>query len=321
MPVFPCYNSQVAKKKPVKRKVKRVVKKKSSSILTAAKVLAVLIGALLLFGFFNSFSKNQTNLRKSERAMIRVKNATSSADLLKEKENPITPSPTPAPLIGYCLNVPVLMYHHIQPEGTAKQLGQTALTVDNGVFDQQMQYLAQNGYTTFFANDFINALISHTQLPAKSVVITIDDGYEDNYIYALPVLQKYGLKANIMLATGLMGNSNMLSWDEVKSLKNSGLIYFTNHTWSHYPISKGPQAKIEYEIDTAKAEIEQNTGQMVNVFTYPYGSFNNNAIATLQKKGYIGAFSEIPGTYQCDSFLETLHRTRIGNGSLSSYGI
>lgn len=311
----------MVKAKVSKGKKKKIFRKKSSGIPASIKVLAVLIVGLFLLNILTPNIRERMGFVKNGARLVSIKNASTSADLLKEKENLLTPTPTPVVLTGYCLNIPVLMYHHIQPEDVAKTLGQTALTVDSGVFDTQMQYLAQNGYTTLFANDFINALINHTALPAKSVVITIDDGYEDNYIYALPVLQKYGLRANIMLASGLMGNSNMLSWDEVRNLKSSGLIYFTNHTWSHYSIGQGPQEKIEYEIDTAKAEIEQNTGQTVNVFTYPYGSISDNAIQTLQKKGYIGAFSEIPGTYQCDSFLETLHRTRIGNGSLSSYGI
>jgi peptidoglycan/xylan/chitin deacetylase (PgdA/CDA1 family) len=234
----------------------------------------------------------------------------------------ISLTPTPIPLTGYCLHVPILMYHHIQPEATAKDLGQTSLTVDSGVFDGQMAYLAANGYTTIWASDLIDALNKHTGLSGKPVLITMDDGYADNDTYALPVLRKYNLKANLMLASGLVGsNSDMLTWGQVNDMKGSGLFYFTNHTWSHWPISKGPQDKIDSEIDTAQTQIQQYTGQTVNTFTYPYGSFNNNAIETLQRKGYVGAFSEIPGQYQCDSFIMTLHRTRIGNGSLASYGI
>lgn len=234
----------------------------------------------------------------------------------------ITVTPAPAPLSGFCLHVPVLMYHHIQPESVAKELGQTALTVDNGIFDQQMAYLVANGYTPVFANELINALLTHSQLPGKPVVVTMDDGYADNDIYALPVLQKYGIKANLMLATGLVGgNPDMLTWEQVIQLKSSGLIYFTNHTWSHYAISNSPQSKIDSEIDTAAQQIQDHTGQTANVFTYPYGAFNNNAVQTLQRKNYIGAFTEIPGQYQCDSFIMTLHRTRIGNAPLSTYGL
>jgi peptidoglycan/xylan/chitin deacetylase (PgdA/CDA1 family) len=220
------------------------------------------------------------------------------------------------------LKVPILTYHHIQPEEIAKELKQTSLTVDNGVFDQQMAYLAATGYTPIWANELVDALRNHIGLAGKPVMVTMDDGYADNYNYALPVLRKYNIKANLMLASGLVGsNSDMLNWDQINQMKSSGLFYFTNHTWSHYSITSGPQSKIESEIDTAQGQIQRYTGQIVNIFTYPYGSFNNNAIQILQSKGYVGAFSTIPGVYQCDSFIMALHRYRIGNGSLASYGL
>nr|MBI5455764.1 polysaccharide deacetylase family protein [Candidatus Levybacteria bacterium] len=230
--------------------------------------------------------------------------------------------PTPAPLIGFCLKVPILTYHHIQPEAIAKELKQTSLTVDNETFDQQMAQLIASGYNTIYADELINALKTHSALPGKPIMVTMDDGYADNYIYALPVLRKYNIKANLMLASGLVGsNSDMLTWDQVREMKSSGLIYFTNHTWSHASLIRSSQGKIESEIDTAKTQIEQYTGQSVNIFTYPYGEFNNNAISTLQTKGYLGAFTTIPGAYQCDSFIMTLHRYHIGNAPLSAYGI
>lgn len=312
----------IKRKKPVKKSAKRKTGKHALK-LNYPLWLTILFAAVLIVIFGVVF----TNANKIEQAQKLAGNSY-HAKLMSHTYHPkaivypsVTPSPTPVPLSGFCLRVPVLMYHHIQPENIAKGLGQTALSVDNGIFDQQMQYLVSNGYTTFFANELANALITHTALPAKSVVITLDDGYADSFTYALPILQKYNLKANMMLSTGLMENQDMLSWDQVKGLKSSGLIYFTNHTWSHYAISRGSQDKIETEIDTAKAQIQQYTGQVTNMFTYPYGAFNANAIQTLQKKGYIGAFSEIPGQYQCDNFLMTLHRTRIGNSPLSYYGI
>lgn len=312
----------------LKKRKKSVSKVKSRGKYNVSKyglkpLISVLVILLFMFFIISRVTKSFNFADPKFSKEIAIKNIEKNEKALLTPYPTASPkvTPTPIPLRGFCLHVPVLMYHHIQPESVAKQLGQTALTVDSAIFDKQMQYLSQNGYTTLFADELINALINHQTLPKKSIVITIDDGYEDNYIYALPVLQKYGIKANIMLASGLMNNSNMLSWDEVKSLRSSGLIYFTNHTWSHYPVVKPPQVKIEMEIDIAQKEIQDETGQKVNVFTYPYGEFNGNAIKTLQEKSYIGSFSEIPGQYQCDSFIMTLHRTRVGNSTLSSYGI
>lgn len=233
-----------------------------------------------------------------------------------------TYSVTPTPVLtGYCLNVPVLFYHHIQPLATAMAHNNTSLTVSNDIFDTQMQYIVNNGYTTITAKQLIDALKNHSTLPAKSIVITLDDGYRDNYIYAYPIFQKYHLIANIMLATGLMEGADYLTWGQIGEMKNSGLIYYTDHTWSHYPVNKGTVDKIQYEIQTAKQQIEAHTGQSTDIFTYPYGAFNNSAITLLQQDEFVGAFSTISGKIQCDSFIMTLHRTRIGNAPLSLYGI
>jgi peptidoglycan/xylan/chitin deacetylase (PgdA/CDA1 family) len=317
--------TQVKKRSSAKVVKKRRLKNKSafpkvSFKLVFLTLLILIFGIILILKISNFTKVEHPKFVKN----LSVKPHVQAPKPLITPYLTITPkaTATPVPLSGYCLFVPILTYHHVQPEADAKTKGETSLTVDNVIFDQQMAYLRSHGYTPIWANELINALITHSELPGKPVMITMDDGYADNANFALSVLQKYGIKANLMLASGLVGaNSDMLTWDQVNQLKSSGLIYFTNHTWSHYPIVGGAQSKIDTEIDIAQTEIQQHTGQTVNVFTYPYGSFNNNAIATLQRKGYIGAYSTIPGQYQCDSFIMSLHRTRIGNAPLSSYGL
>jgi len=174
----------------------------------------------------------------------------------------------------YCVNVPVLMYHHIQPGSLAEEKGQAALTVDSGVFDQQMAYLVSQGYTTISADQLANDLKNRSGLPAKPIVITMDDGYKDNFTYAFPVIQKYGLTANIMVATGLMENPDWLSWSDLKTMVDSGKFYAYNHTWSHVPLASTSEDKIQSEIMTAKKQLDDHLGKSGNVFTYPYGSQN-----------------------------------------------
>jgi peptidoglycan/xylan/chitin deacetylase (PgdA/CDA1 family) len=300
------------KNKTVKHK--KIINKRNRSLKYS--ILALIFFVILFLGFVNFFDSNTIRTPIFDKQVVKKSNLITPYLSISPKA-----TETPVPLTGFCLKVPVLMYHHIQPQNNAKQLGQTALSVDSSIFDSQMQYLSQNGYTPLFANELVNALLNQQSLPAKSIVITMDDGYEDNFIYALPILQKYNLKANIMLSTGLMNNSNMLSWDEVKSLKSSGLIYFTNHTWAHQSVIRGFKEKISLEIDTGQKQIQENTGQTVNIFTYPYGEHNKTAEDILREKGYLGAFSEIPGQYQCNSFIMALHRTRVGNSPLSYYGL
>lgn len=232
----------------------------------------------------------------------------------------VEPTPTPVPLVGYCMYAPVLMYHHVQPQSLADEKGQTAHSVNNDTFDSHMSYLLSKGYTFITVKELSDALKNKTSLPSKSIAITLDDGYKDAYTYAFPIFKKYNIKANLMISTGLVGGADYLSWEEIKEMNASGLIYFTNHTWSHYPVGYGSKEKIDYEIKTANKQLQDYTGQTVDIFTYPYGSFSDTAISVLKENNFQSAFSTIPGVYQCDSFIYALHRSRIGNGSLSFYG-
>lgn len=243
-----------------------------------------------------------------------------------------SPSPTliPTPTIvytGYCLNVPVLYYHHTAPSEIAKTRGFSSLNVDAGVFDEQMGYLASHGFTTIFAEDLVNALKNHSPLPPKSVVVTLDDSYDDVYSYAFQSAKKYNTKLTVFVPTGLLGGNSATNsyytWGQLQEMVNSGLVEAENHTWSHYSMGTKGSEKDQYEIKTAEDQLQQNLGKHSAVFAYPYGTNATSSFVQqeLAQFGFIGAFSTIGGTYQCDSFIFSLHRTRIGNALFPAYGI
>lgn len=335
-----------------KRKTKIIKKRKSSTrihrfFLTAVLVLAIVVLPVAGIEFVYTIISNTA--KKTPKPNLQIKRpcidkdciASSSGELLNTKifvlptvfsypNQTVAPSPSPTsvptktgptPSLGYCLNVPVLFYHHVQPYSLAKTKGQTALSVDNGAFDNQMAYLASHGYNTITAEKLVTALISKVFLPPKSIVVTFDDGYRDAYEYAFPIIKKYNITANFMIPTGLIGGADYLSWSQLEEMSKNPLVYITNHTWSHYSLPAGNAAKIHMEIETASTQLEQHLGKKSNVFTYPYGTFNSLAIQILKDNGYIGAFTTLPGTLQCDSYIMTLHRTRIGNASLAYYGL
>ncbi len=292
------------------------------SNLRALQVLFLFV-AVLMVGFMQSKTAPKEKKILTLPVSISAKSSTPSSSPISTP-TPIptpTPTPTPIPNYGFCLRVPVLLYHHVRPQAEAALRRQSSLNVDPGFFDLQMKYLTEHGYNTIFADALVNALKTHSSVPSKSILITVDDGYRDFFTNALPIIQKYGIKVNSMIATGLIGGEDNMSWDQINQIKQSGLAYFVDHTWSHYAINHGSVDKIQFEIQTAKQQLEEHTGQSVNIFAYPYGSFNNNAISILQSDGFAGAFSTIPGFLQCDSFVMTLHRNHIGNAPLSSYGL
>lgn len=235
---------------------------------------------------------------------------------------PIPSSTAPQPeYVGFCLRVPILLYHHVKSLDSAKENGQGFLTVDTNTFDAQMQYLISKNYHTISVDELATALINKTGLPPKSIVITLDDGYDDVYDNAYPILYKYQLKANLMIPTGLLGNIGYMSWDQLKRMVDTGLITAYNHSWSHASLTNLSDEKLKYEILTAKQQLDEKLGKQGNIFAYPYGSEDRRVVNLLRENGFIAALSTIPGSIQCDSFLMSLHRTRVGNAPLGAYGI
>ncbi|MBU3979128.1 polysaccharide deacetylase family protein [Patescibacteria group bacterium] len=220
----------------------------------------------------------------------------------------------------FCLRVPILLYHHIEPMPIAEKTGHAQLTVDSDFFDKQMAYLVTSGYKSISADELVDALVHHRGLPAKSIVITFDDGYGDNYIYAFEILKKYNIIGNFMIPTGLVENEGYVTWDQLREINGNSLMHIYNHTWSHAFLGGAAKDKIEYEIATANTQLESNLGKQIKIFTYPYGSFDQVVIDVLRKHGFTAAFSTINGSMQCESYIYALRRTHIGNAPLSYYG-
>ena len=92
------------------------------------------------------------------------------------------------------MSIPVLMYHHILPKD-----GFITSSCDN--FEKQMQFLVNDGWNTINSNEFYNYKQKKLKLPKKSILITFDDGWRDNFVYAYPILKKYNLKATLFIVT------------------------------------------------------------------------------------------------------------------------
>lgn len=235
-------------------------------------------------------------------------------------ESKATSSALPQEQTDFCMDVPILMYHHTQPLQMAELLGHAPLTVDSIIFDEQIRYLVQNGYTLLSADELISALQTHRQLPPKSVLITVDDGYEDNYTYAFMTAKKYKVIINFMIPTGLVDKPGYMTWDHVKEMEKSPYAKLYNHTWTHAELGPADREKIELEITTSQRDFEQQLGFKPNIFTYPYGSYSDLAIEVLKEQGFVAAFTTEGGTRQCQSTMMKLYRLHIGNEPLSGYG-
>lgn len=204
----------------------------------------------------------------------------------------------------YC--VPVLAYHSISENLFGKLDPYHQINTSVSVFSQQMKWLRQAGYRTVDLPEMMNALDTGQDL-SRTVVLTFDDGYQDFYSDAFPLLKQCGFTATVFLASDRIRNvaacvegADYLTWREIRELHAQG-ISFGSHSVTHADLrSLGPE-QIDYELGYSKETIEQEIGAAVESFSYPFAlpeedcDFIRYLADTLENLGYSNGVSSAIG--------------------------
>lgn len=220
-------------------------------------------------------------------------------------------------------SVPVLMYHHVQPNP-----GMISSSVAH--FESQLQWIKKQGYQSLTLNELAQHL-SGEKTAHKAVVITFDDGYLNNWVYAFPLLKKYGFKATIFLVTSWLhegevrpnseikeqelpycpehkecehlieiGRSDevILRWSEVIAMQESGLIEFHSHTHTHTrwdliePQNKNQ--RMEWELTQSRQKLQHYLGRVSRHLCWPQGYFDDDYIQLAQAAGFDHLYTTEP---------------------------
>jgi peptidoglycan/xylan/chitin deacetylase (PgdA/CDA1 family) len=183
--------------------------------------------------------------------------------------------------------VPILAYHQV---GDIDDL----YSIPASQFEEQMTYLASNGYHTISLEDLFNFYDGQGKLPDKPVIITFDDGYEDNYLTALPILEKYNMSATVFIVPNLIATPDYLSWQQVTQMQRRH-IEIGSHTMSHIAMDEISEEQQWREASESKRILEQHVGKPIRFFAYPFGQFTTTTEQILQAAGYQGACAGMPG--------------------------
>lgn len=220
---------------------------------------------------------------------------------------------------------PILIYHKIsKPRRDSRIRG--AFTPPRR-FRRQLSYLKKQGFTFYTASELIRHFHAEEKFPARSVALTFDDGWQDNYTNAFPVLMELGIKATIFIIPSSIGQMSTsattpagdhgyphLSREEILEMADAG-IEFGSHTMSHQLLNQISEPEVKTEIETAKREIENLVQQPCWTIAYPAGYFSDAVRRAAREAGHVAGFSTIYGpTDKVDLFalnrVEVLRRDR-----------
>jgi peptidoglycan/xylan/chitin deacetylase (PgdA/CDA1 family) len=215
--------------------------------------------------------------------------------------------------------VPVLMYHRIDRVLSAHDPITVGLTVMAPAFEAQLQFLRQHGFRSVTLDDMWTGVIRHASASAREIVLTFDDGYEDNYAVAFPLLRRYGFTGTFFVVTSTVGTSDHLTVAQIKEMAAAGMA-FGSHGQHHVDFSALPPSIARSELENSKRLIGGWVGDPVTFFAYPSGRYSESVERNLSDLGYRGAVTEIPGFVNATSRPYELERVRVAHDdSLAEY--
>lgn len=218
--------------------------------------------------------------------------------------------------------IPVLTYHSIDRSGSP-------ISKDPEAFRAELSHLKELGYHFLTAREYLEVLTNaRTTNERKRVLVTFDDGYQNNLTEAKPIIDEFGATASIFLATGFLGGYNdwlnspgvprlaMLTEEEVQELSAGG-IDILPHTHGHLDLTDATPEEIESDLDENEAVLKALVGESPRLFCYPFGRSNEAVHEVLRERGIKAAFSTRFGLNVPGPGLDLFDLKRLGSAKFS----
>ncbi len=216
------------------------------------------------------------------------------------------------PLRRYVLTreagIPILMYHAISDATERRTHPYYWTATTPTVFADHMRHLHEQNYKTVSLLEAVNRIEARSVNHEKLVVLTFDDGYQDFFTQAYPILNRYGFSATVFLPTAYIGETtrsfkgaDCLTWEQVGDLNRAG-VHFGSHTVTHPQLRTLGAHAVRNEVRRSKETIEAKLGSPVRTFAYPYAlpetdrAFRRGLRGILEEAGYEAGVSTIIGT-------------------------
>lgn len=257
--------------------------------------LLLLVINLVLIGILAVFMLNRPNQSKTNQKQTQTSQSKTTAKW-KTYDDPV--------------QIPILMYHavHVMDPSEASNAN---LIVAPDNFEAQIKAMVDAGYYFLTPEEAYKALTENA-LPAKKVVwLTFDDGNEDFYTIAYPILKKYKARATNNVITGFVkkGNAGNLTVKQMKEMMAHGMS-FQSHTVNHPDLSATDKVTQKAELTDSIDFLEDKLNTKVNTIAYPSGRYNQTTL-DLAKKTYKLGLTTNEGLASAKDGLLSLNRVRI----------
>jgi peptidoglycan/xylan/chitin deacetylase (PgdA/CDA1 family) len=219
------------------------------------------------------------------------------------------------------VSVPVLTYHRVAP---LSAVGLTDLKVEPSNFIAELTALQNGGYHTIHQWQLFDALYKGDALPAKPVIISVDDGYVDDVTRILPALQRFHMVATFFVITGRMTEPGFLNADQIRQLDQAGMDV-GDHTAHHVDLRQLTASELATETAGSRRVLQHVLGHPVYFFAYPFGAFNDAVVSVVKAAGFTMAYTTAGGTTESTGSPLTMPRIHVGRaetpgGLLSELG-
>jgi peptidoglycan/xylan/chitin deacetylase (PgdA/CDA1 family) len=189
--------------------------------------------------------------------------------------------------------IPVLIYHEIATDG--RPAGETVISLER--FEEQMRHLAAEGYRTLSVDELV-AVMRGRRAPRKAVVLTFDDGWK-SALNAVPILERYRMKASFWIITGAGIGIDYLEWSDIEQLARNPLFQVESHTvthpwdpkdnlvtWLAGSVPGKDSAAVRAELVESKAALERRLGRRVDYLAWPVGWYTDEMVRMAKEAGY-----------------------------------
>ncbi|MFA6972714.1 MAG: polysaccharide deacetylase family protein [Gallionella sp.] len=204
--------------------------------------------------------------------------------------------------------VPILLYHRLGP------VVADSMTVETSVFASHLEYLKSNGYTVIPLRRLIAYMAGDAPPPpARSVVITADDGHGSVFTDMFPLVSRYHIPVTLFIYPSAISNAKYaMTWPQLREMHGSGLVDIQSHTYWH-PNFKKEKIRlsadaykdfVHMQMSKSKDVLEQRLDDHVDMLAWPFGIYADELINDARGLGYIAAFTlERRPAYRSDNLM------------------